>query len=484
MTITSPAADVQSLLDHTYPHDPADRALALRHAPFIRFDEREPFLPLAAGFTVFRSDAPSPSFPRRITLRGSDQPSAKVVIEYAVWWDWDIGHLYELEHIWLYLDADENLVWAEASWHGGFHEMLVEGQLPLEDGRLCVHSEPGKHAFAPEASWLYERADQTRRACTRFAGIGGLLVTRLFTDLIPPPNPRENRLVWTYLSRHAFEPSFNFSRRVSLGDQLLLPWPQLFGWIPRRMAAWLQELDRILPIESRRFWRIAHRGASAHAPDNSRLAIERAAELGADMVELDLQVSADGEVVVFHDADLKAKTGVPGPVATYTLAELQQFDLGAGQTILSLTEALALCVELRLGLYLELKSRAAIEPMLALLAEQDRRPWAMVASFRPDWLAEVKAREPRLRTAILFQSPHIDPVALAQACNADYVHPAWETQAAQPHTLLTSDWLARVRAAGLGIIIWHEERPTEIAALRALDVDGICSNAPELLAAE
>jgi glycerophosphoryl diester phosphodiesterase len=96
-------------------------------------------------------------------------------------------------------------------------------------------------------------------------------------------------------------------------------------------------------------------------------------------------------------------------------------------------------------------------------------------------LAEIKAQEPRLPTAVLFGSVHVDPVALAQAAKAQYVHPGWEMQAVEPHKLLTPEWIARVRAAGLGIIAWHEERPEEIAALRNLGVDGICSNAPDLL---
>jgi glycerophosphoryl diester phosphodiesterase len=96
-------------------------------------------------------------------------------------------------------------------------------------------------------------------------------------------------------------------------------------------------------------------------------------------------------------------------------------------------------------------------------------------------LADLKAQEPRIRTAVLFGSIHVEPIALARAARADYVHPGWETQAVEPHTLLTSEWITRVRDAGLGIISWHEERPSEIAALQRLGVDGICSNAPDLL---
>jgi hypothetical protein len=66
--------------------DPETRALAARYAPIILFDQREPFLPLAAGYTLFTADAPSPSFPREITLGATDRPPAQLVIEYAIWW--------------------------------------------------------------------------------------------------------------------------------------------------------------------------------------------------------------------------------------------------------------------------------------------------------------------------------------------------------------------------------------------------------------
>ena len=103
--------------------DSEARALAARYAPIILFDLREPFLPLAAGYTLFTADAPSPSFLREITLGATDRPPAQLAIEYAIWWDWDIQHLYELEHVWVYLDAAGRVIHAEASWHGGFQPM-------------------------------------------------------------------------------------------------------------------------------------------------------------------------------------------------------------------------------------------------------------------------------------------------------------------------------------------------------------------------
>ena len=91
-----------------------------------------------------------------------------------------------------------------------------------------------------------------------------------------------------------------------------------------------------------------------------------------------------------------------------------------------------------------------------------------------------QAVAPELATSVLFSSTHIDPVHLAQAAQANFVHPCWERYE-HPGSLLTPDWVACVRQADLGIICWHEERKDEIAALRRVGVDGICSDAPELL---
>jgi glycerophosphoryl diester phosphodiesterase len=93
----------------------------------------------------------------------------------------------------------------------------------------------------------------------------------------------------------------------------------------------------------------------------------------------------------------------------------------------------------------------------------------------------VKALRPAAATSILFGAVEVDAPALARAIDADYVHPCWERRGAAPHSHLTADWLGAARAARLGVICWHEERPEEIAALQQRDVDGICSNAPDRL---
>ena len=467
-----------------------DRRLAARYAPIIRFDAREPFLPLAVGYTIFGADGASPSFPRRIELQPTDRPPAALAIEYAIWWDWDIEHLYELEHAWVFVDAEGQVCRGEASWHGRWHDLTLDGRLLTQGDHLILFSEPGKHAFAPDPAWFRERrsARSLRDQTTRRAGSGGVWVTPLFEREIGPlRKPYANSLVRTYLQRYAFEPAWEFTQETPLPADRLIPWPALQRWIPDRVAGWIQRLAQETQPEELRFLRIAHRGASAYAPENTLAAFRKAAELQADMVELDVQLTADGVPVVIHDLLVDRLTEGRGAVGALTLAQLKTLSVrgpdGRREPIPTLEEALACCVEEGLGLYVELKAGSAVPAIVEAIQRFDVKQQLIVGAFRPDWVAAVKLLDPAIPTSVLFGAVNVDPVKLAQAVGAEYVHPCWEMATPQPHRLLTREWVGRVRQAGLGIVLWHEERPEEIAALHRIGVDGICSNAPDLLLA-
>lgn len=465
-----------------------ERRLAARYAPIIRFDAREPFLPLVVGYTIFRADADSPSFPRRIELQPTDRPPAALAIEYTIWWDWDIEHLYELEHVWVFVDAEGRVCRGEASWHGRWHDMTSGGRLLTEGDHLILFSEPGKHAFAPDPSWFRERRDarDLRDQTTRRAGSGGVWVTPLFERKIGPlRKPYANTLVRTYLQRHAFKPTWEFTQEMPLQADRLIPWPALQRWIPGRVAEWIRRLAQETQPEELRFLRIAHRGASAYAPENTLAAFRKAADLQADMVELDVQLTADGVSVVIHDLVVDHLTEGRGAVGDLTLAQLKALTVrgpdGRRESIPTLEEALACCVEEGLSLYIELKAGSAVPAVVEAIQRFNIKQQVIVGAFRPDWVAAIKLLDPTIPTSTLFSAVNVDPVKLARAVDARYVHPCWEMAAPQPHRLLTQKWVERVRRAELGIVLWHEERPEEIAALRRIGVDGICSNAPDLL---
>ncbi len=235
---------------------------------------------------------------------------------------------------------------------------------------------------------------------------------------------------------------------------------------------------------SRRYLAVAHRGASAYEPENTLRAFRRAIELGADMSELDVHLSRDGHAMVMHNPTVEQTTNGSGAIADMTLEELRRLDAGKGERIPTLQEAVEL-VRGKNGLYIVLKGAGTPPVVVNLLRASgftDRRQ-VIAGSFKAELASEVKRLAPEIATSLLVSPvlPAAELIAMTRAAGADYVHLCWERRHPQPHTLLTPPLLAELRAAGLGIVLWHEERPEELAVLRTLDVDAICSNTPDLL---
>lgn len=221
---------------------------------------------------------------------------------------------------------------------------------------------------------------------------------------------------------------------------------------------------------------IAHRGASAHAAENTLAAFRVAAELGADMWEIDVQLTADGVGVVSHDTDLARLSGRPERIAELGFAELRRL----APEMPSLAETIALAQELDQSLYVELKAPGS-GPVAwqALEAAGFRR--ATLGSFQTEEVRRLAdAACPYLLSVLVPLGA--DPFQRAEAAGADLVHPCWERGGGdRPQDQLTPSLLAEAAARGLGLVLWHDERPDVLADLVQLPVLGICTNQPELL---
>jgi len=229
---------------------------------------------------------------------------------------------------------------------------------------------------------------------------------------------------------------------------------------------------------------IAHRGASAYEPENTLLAFERAIQMGATMLELDIHLSRDGHPIVIHDADVSRTTNCKGQVSDMTLKQIRELDAGKGERVPTLTEVIDLTRDWA-KLYIELKGQRTPGPVVDTLSSMVFGDQVIVSSFYPWLIQKIKFLNPKIHTSMLIRSEdqEADFVEWALAEAADYVHPAWESHSAEPHKLLTKEWLLNVRSAGLGIISWHEDRPLELRELVKLGLDGICTNKPDMLTA-
>ena len=355
-----------------------------------------------------------------------------------------------------------------------------DGALPLtDDGHLCLLSEPGKHAFAATHARLRERRPHTDMSCGSRAGVMGLHVTPLFeTQLRPARTPDANQLVHTWLERHRFAPNYEFSLEFALETFPFVPWPVMAAWIPGRVNSWLEYLTAKFPRGQRRVLRVGHRGASTHEPENTLDAFARAAELGCDMVEMDLRFTADRVPVILHDDSLRRTFGLSRPIVDLRWAEAREL----APALPSLEEAVTTCKRCGLGIYLEIKAinQEAGARALEILRQYDYLHATIVASFRVDWLAAIKRTYPELPISVLFSFANVDAVALAKAVGAEFVHACWDTE---PDNLglMTEEWLAAVHSAGLGIICWVQLSRESARQLRAKGVHALTADDPNLL---
>jgi glycerophosphoryl diester phosphodiesterase len=229
---------------------------------------------------------------------------------------------------------------------------------------------------------------------------------------------------------------------------------------------------------------IAHRGASAYEPENTLRAFERAIQMGATMLELDIHLSRDGYPIVIHDAEVSRTTNCKGQVSDMTLKQIRELDAGKGERVPTLTEVIDLARD-RAKLYIELKGQRTPVPVVDALSSMAFMDQVIISSFYPWLIQKIKFLNPKIRTSLLIRSEdqEADFVEWALAVAADYVHPAWENEIPTPSKLLTPDMLINIRRQGLGLVIWQEDRPSELQELVKLGPDGICTNTPDVLAA-
>ncbi|MCL4393580.1 MAG: hypothetical protein M1482_02005 [Chloroflexi bacterium] len=178
----------------------------------------------------------SPSFVphRRVGWSDLGYPACQAV-EYALWWDWDIGHLYELEHAWTFVDSRGAIAAVEASWHGMYGQaenVALEGTHPV------LYAQPGKHAMAGSVGPFEEIREWGEQEAGPNAGKGGVHETELFRGRLHK-SPENDDRVASYLRQRAFAPSWKFTKRLPITREMLVPWEILHEWIPARVAWWL-----------------------------------------------------------------------------------------------------------------------------------------------------------------------------------------------------------------------------------------------------
>ncbi|HEY4300662.1 MAG TPA: glycerophosphodiester phosphodiesterase [Candidatus Didemnitutus sp.] len=223
---------------------------------------------------------------------------------------------------------------------------------------------------------------------------------------------------------------------------------------------------------------VAHRGASAEAPENTLPAFRRAVAIGVDAIELDVQTTADGVPVVFHDFDLHRLTGNRGRMAKFNWSELRKLRVAQRERIPCLREVLR-AVDGKVVVQIELKKGVSVAPVVAAIRSARASSRVILASFEPDLLRDSLALAPRIPRMLIN----------AGRCAAGLLRRRLRRLRAiglsvDHRAVHGAAWMAGFRREGFAVWTWTVNRPSTMRRLLRTGVDGLVSDNPALLRRE
>lgn len=227
---------------------------------------------------------------------------------------------------------------------------------------------------------------------------------------------------------------------------------------------------------------VGHRGGAGLAPENTMASLRNGYAVGARWLEVDVQRTSDGTIVVLHDNELERTSNGVGHVKDITYADLAKLDAGswygdefAGERIPTLTEALDFIQEYELTLVIEMKDPMLYpgigEEMLRMIRDRHAEHNVVIISFDLDWLRAFHETAPELRVGGLWTwMPTADTIP-----NAQFVDVEWRAALYDP----TLVW--RAHHSGRQVIVWTVNEPWIARLLYLIGVDVITTDRPDLI---
>ncbi len=226
----------------------------------------------------------------------------------------------------------------------------------------------------------------------------------------------------------------------------------------------------------------AHRGARREAPENTLPAFELAVTQGADGVEFDVQLTADGAVVIIHDEAVDRSTNGSGPVVGFTLDKLQRLDASAGVAgyagvrIPTLADTLELLVPSGLRLNIELKNSEEDYPgleeqVLAAVAAHGIADRVVLSTFNHYSLKRLQALGATSQLGMLYTDPLYKPWRYAAKLGVGAIHPP-------ARFVLGAGWVRRAHEAGLAVRPWVVNSDRGLARMFHWGVDAVFTDVP------
>ncbi|PIB27186.1 glycerophosphodiester phosphodiesterase [Maribacter sp. 4U21] len=220
---------------------------------------------------------------------------------------------------------------------------------------------------------------------------------------------------------------------------------------------------------------IGHRGAMGHETENSLASIQKALDLGVDMIEIDVFQISSGEIVVFHDEMVDRLTNGPGKIEEYNIYDLKRLTLDGGHKIPMLQDVLKL-IDNKVALNIELKGANTSDRVNFIMDYYVKeKNWSpenfIISSFNWDELRAMRKLNDEVAIAVLTEENPIDAIPIAKELNAVAINPYFKN--------LDLEVANEIRDAGFKIYTWTVNEPADIDAMKRISVDGIITNFPE-----
>lgn len=221
---------------------------------------------------------------------------------------------------------------------------------------------------------------------------------------------------------------------------------------------------------------IGHRGANADAPENTLAAFHQAVEQGADGVELDVQLTADGKIVIIHDDDVARVSNGNGKVTEMTLVQLKALDLGHGQTVPTLDELFEMLgpttlynIEIK---DFSIRDRGLETAVADRVTAHNLQNQVLISSFNPLSVRRAKREFSQVTPiGLLRESGLLQYSYFIAPADADHPH----------YTMVNVNYMAWAKKRGQRVNVWTVDDPAEAQRLTALGVDAIITNKPAFL---
>ena len=225
----------------------------------------------------------------------------------------------------------------------------------------------------------------------------------------------------------------------------------------------------------RDFLVIGHRGAMGHVTENTLASVQKAMDLGVDMIEIDVFEIKSKEIVVFHDETVDALTTGGGRIEEFNIVDLNQLRLAGGHQIPMLQDVLKL-IDNRVPLNIELKGKNTATRVQAIVQHYvEKKGWSkenfIISSFHWDALKEMRSLDEDIAIAVLTEGNALEALDVARELNAVAINPWFKN--------LNQEQVSSIQDAGFKVFTYTVNEAEDIARMKAWQVDGIFTNFPE-----